>query len=310
MIKNQKSKIAITIYLLAFTINIFAQSSSFYLQTKNNRLLVNLTTGLQQSLPIAGNYNLKKAFDLTGFGLENVIKIDFTKAVENDSNFIATLMQTGYFNYVEAVPIRFTSFVPNDYQSQQWYLKKIKAFNAYDRIGNTSKIVIAIVDDGLDTAHPDIHPNLWHNNREIPGNGIDDDLNGFIDDYVGWNVANNTNNPNATNASQSHGTHCAGIASAATNNAVGIASMGYGAKIMILKCGDTSLPRRILNSIDGVAYAIKNNADIISMSYGGGPLIVTEQLLFDKANQMGIICIAAAGNDNVNTPMYPEHTTM
>ena len=297
--------------------NIMDVQKDFYAQTKTEQLtkyLVENAEAINQENSINSKFMVKQAFSLTGFGLERVLRYSFENLALVDTVVIQQLMQTGFFEYVERVPIYETSVVPNDYNTNQWHLKKINAFGAFDRIGNTSNIVIAIVDDGLDTAHPDIHPNLWHNLKEIPGNGIDDDFNGFIDDYVGWNVYNNTNNPNTDATFQNHGTHCAGIASAATDNGLGIASMGYGAKIMIVKCGDTTYNKdpnlnnrgKVFNSDNGVEYAIKNKADIISMSFGiVGYYSITSQKIFDLADSKGIICVAAAGNDTSNSISYP-----
>ncbi|MFK7926281.1 MAG: S8 family serine peptidase, partial [Bacteroidia bacterium] len=140
---------------------------------------------------------------------------------------------------------------------------------------------------------------------------IDNDGNGYIDDIHGWDPADNDNDPNppstATSSSFTHGTHCAGIVSAATNNNLGIASIGNSIQIMSVKCTyDTASNTRIIyRGYSGVAYAMAAGADVISMSWGGTGSSASLQNLFDQAHAMGIVLVAAAGNDNANTPFYP-----
>jgi len=80
------------------------------------------------------------------------------------------------------------NITPNDsYYNRQWYLSKIKADQAWTKISASPDIVIAVIDSGIQIIHPDLRNNIWHNDKEISGNGLDDDRNGFIDDYNGWN---------------------------------------------------------------------------------------------------------------------------
>ena len=162
-------------------------------------------------------------------------------------------------------------------------------------------IVIAIVDDAVLTTHEDILPNLWTNPNEIPNNNIDDDNNGYRDDINGWDAADNDNDPNPPSSASSsvftHGTHCAGIASAATDNSKGIASIGFNCKIMPVKSSTSNGNAQYIDAgYDGIAYAMAAGADVISMSWGGNNS-QTAQNIFNQAHNLGITLVAAAGND-------------
>lgn len=92
-------------------------------------------------------------------------------------------------------------------------------------------IVAAVLDDGHDLDHPDFEDNLWVNSLEIPGNGIDDDNNGYIDDYEGWSIVTNSDNI----AGGGHGTPVAGIIGAKGNNGIGVTGVNWDVKVMIIK---------------------------------------------------------------------------
>lgn len=212
--------------------------------------------------------------------------------------------------YAERIPDYEIFHTPNDLHPNQWNLKKVFAEDGWDVQKDASNVTIAIVDDAVLTTHPDLSANIWVNPGEIPNNGIDDDGNGYIDDVNGWDVSDNDNTPsppsNASSSHFSHGTHCAGIASAVTNNGIGIASLAYNAKIIGVKCKPSSSSGGSLpDAYKGVEYAIAANADVMSMSWGGGSYSKTYQTLFDIAHSKGIVLVAAAGNSNTSAPMYP-----
>ncbi|MFO0479543.1 MAG: S8 family serine peptidase [Bacteroidota bacterium] len=207
--------------------------------------------------------------------------------------------------YAEKVPLRYSQLTPNDpsYLSNQWFLNKIGASSAWDKVG-TNSVVVAVVDDGVQITHPDLAANIWVNPGEIAGDGIDNDNNGYIDDINGWDVANNDNGVSPDDATQDHGTHVAGLVAAVTNNTIGIASIGgLRTKLMILKhskVGSTSLSNTPL----GVLYAINNGAKVVNMSYGKGAASQAEQDLFSYGYAKGVIFVASAGNENATDPLY------
>ncbi|MEZ4889602.1 MAG: S8 family serine peptidase [Crocinitomicaceae bacterium] len=146
-------------------------------------------------------------------------------------------------------------------------MTKINAQGAWNYFSTGSTVVVAIVDDAVKRDHPDLAANLWVNPGEIAGNGIDDDGNGYIDDINGYDVGSGDNNPNPTTSSYQHGTHVAGIVSAATNNGIGVSSIGFSCKLMCVK--STNSPSVVSHGCQGITYAAANGADVINMSWGG-----------------------------------------
>ncbi|MCL4106216.1 UNVERIFIED_CONTAM: hypothetical protein GTU68_061058 [Idotea baltica] len=183
---------------------------------------------------------------------------------------------------VERIPLVKTFYTPNDPQlAPQYNLSVINAPAAWDLSFGNSNVRVAVVDDAVLTSHQDLAPSIWVNPAEVPGNGIDDDGNGY-------------------------GTHCAGIVGAATDNSTGIASIGFGLKIIPVKCNSDATPGPTLPAAyDGVTYAISVLPEVMSLSWGGPGFSATNQTLIDLAYANDIIVVAAAGNSNVNTPMYP-----
>ncbi len=236
--------------------------------------------------------------------LRQTVMLHF-KDIDRVDELIRELEQDERVEYAEKVPLMKKFAEPNDPgYANQWHLPHIGATSAWDRFSTGSTIVIAIVDDAVDRAHPDLAPNLWVNPGEIPGNGIDDDGNGYIDDINGWDVASNDNNPDPPTSSYDHGTHVAGIASAATGNGLGIAGMGYSCRIMCVKATNTS-SSAITNGFEGILYAADNGADIINCSWGGSVPSATHQNIVRYAQEQGCIVVGAAGNNGSSSVFYP-----
>lgn len=193
---------------------------------------------------------------------------------------------------------------PNDpLLPSQWGLSKIHAPDAWDVVTGTSTVVIAVLDSGIDKTHPDLSGKLWVNPGEIPGNGIDDDNNGYIDDVNGWNFVNNNNDPSDDNG---HGTQVAGIAAAATNNGLGIAGMCWNCKIMPVKVMQSSGIANYSDITTGVWYAAQKGAEVINLSLGGyGNSSALHAAIQEAVNTYGAVVVGGAGNDNLNAAFYP-----
>lgn len=144
------------------------------------------------------------------------------------------------FQYLEPdFVVAATDTVPDDPSfPDQWPLRNtgqaggtpgadISAVTAWDSRTGAGDVVVAVVDTGVDTTHPDLIPNLWHNPGEVPGDGLDNDRNGFVDDVYGWNFVSDSPDVRDDNL---HGTHVAGTIAAAGNNGVGVAGVSWGAK--------------------------------------------------------------------------------
>ena len=212
---------------------------------------------------------------------------------------------------------------PNDPQytnTAMYGLGKIGAPQAWDLSTGSSDIVVADIDTGMRYTHEDLAANAWKNPGEINGNGIDDDDNGFIDDYYGWDFFYNDSNP--IDDAGGHGTHTAGTIGAVGNNGVGVVGVNWNVKIMPLKIyspnGTDSTSAMLVNAysyvrmmkLRGVNIRVTNN------SYGGcGEACGYDQATKDALDGMGdagVLNVFAAGNDNTNnevSPHYPSNYT-
>lgn len=198
----------------------------------------------------------------------------------------------------------------NTYAEDLTYLDTMGVKNGWEHNANNKKypggsadVVIAIIDTGVDYNHLDLRNNIWVNSAEIPGNRIDDDGNGYIDDVNGWDCVGDDNDPMDDNG---HGTHVAGIA-AAENNKTGTVGVAYNCKIMCLKAGSSSGYFNSSDIAEAIQYAYMNGASVINMSFGGYSLsVAVEDALMDAYNQC--VLVAAAGNDSLcNNLSCPDH---
>lgn len=158
-------------------------------------------------------------------------------------------------------------------------------------------IVVAVVDSGLDRAHPDIDTNVWTNPGEIPGNGIDDDGNTYPDDVHGWDFVGYDNVPEDANG---HGTLVAGIVAAEADNGLGIAGIAPAAKIMPVRGLDAMGSGWAVVLAQAILYAVANGADVVNASWGtgGSSLVVEEAVAY--AHARGVLFVAAAGNHGMD----------
>ncbi|MDP3900117.1 MAG: S8 family serine peptidase [bacterium] len=217
-------------------------------------------------------------------------------------------------------PISAQALQPNDTAySQQWYLQKIGAQQAWDIEYNSSQVIIAVIDTGVDINHPDLRDNIWINKDEIPDNGIDDDKNGYIDDLNGWDFYHNVADPRPkfedgfTDIGINHGTIVAGIIAAVGNNSFALSGVNWQAQIMPLKTLNDSGQGKVTDVIKSIDYAIDNGARIINLSFVGTQYSDSLAEAIGRAHQAGIIVVAAAGNENEQglghsldkDPMYP-----
>ncbi len=167
--------------------------------------------------------------------------------------------------------------------------------------GEKNPVVVAMIDSGLDYIHPEIaKKNVWINSKETPGNGIDDDKNGYVDDVIGWNFIENNNNPWDNDG---HGTFTAGIIAATINNGEGVAGVNRGVKIMPLRALNFLGRGNISHIIQAVVYAANNGARIINLSV---EQLETEksralQWAVDYAYKKGVLVVVAGGNQGRDT---------
>lgn len=195
-----------------------------------------------------------------------------------------------------------------DYAKQQ-YLDDHKIHDSWQYAadncrnpGGSSDVVVAVIDTGVDYSHLDLRNNIWINTAEIPGNGIDDDGNGYIDDVYGWNFVGDNNDPKDDNG---HGTHVAGII-AAENNDIGSVGVAYNCKVMVLKAGNSSGYFNNSDIAEAIRYAYMNGASVINMSFGGSVISMAAKDALENAYNSCIL-VAAAGNagacNNLSCPI-------
>jgi subtilisin family serine protease len=206
-----------------------------------------------------------------------------------------TVTYTTYLPFVtHAFELRLDPDDPSYLAGYQWGLETVRAPAAWYTT-HADGVVVAIVDSGVDLSHPDLSGVLWTNADEVAGNGIDDDGNGYVDDVHGYDFTDSDPTPADANG---HGTHVAGIATAATNNGVGIAGTGWGATIMPVRVLDAQGQGGAWDVMNGIYYATDNGARVINLSLGGysnGCSYMEDAI--DYAHAHGVLVVAAAGND-------------
>lgn len=228
-----------------------------------------------------------------------------------DVDYAWHLVGLGILEFVEPDYIVHTSeTTPNDSSySSLWGLNNnsnqvvdIDAPQAWDTTTGDSDIVVGVVDTGIAWNHPDLASNMWRNTGEIEGNGIDDDGNGYIDDVYGWNGITNTGNAFDDHY---HGTHCAGTIGAKGNNSEGVVGVNWNVKLMALKFLSSSGSGSTTGAIRVIDYAVSMkqrgvNIKVLNNSWGGGGYSTALYQAIERANEAGILFVAAAGNDSNN----------
>ncbi|HAZ28182.1 MAG TPA: hypothetical protein DCY48_00170 [Candidatus Magasanikbacteria bacterium] len=215
------------------------------------------------------------------------------------------------------LPVAALAKIPNDPFAAQWAFEHIYATEAWDITTGSKDVVVAIIDNGFDTFHPDLESNVWVNTKEIADDGIDNDKNGYIDDVYGWNFFDNNNDPRPPVAElsqeeknegiMSHGTVVAGLIGAVGNNNRDGVGLNWKVKIMNVKVIGNEGSGEIKPLSEAIQYAINNGADIINVSMVGDPDSSLKKAI-DDAYDKGVLIVAAAGNTSqyLNlSPLYP-----
>ena len=221
--------------------------------------------------------------------------------------------------YAEPNEIPHLSIIPNDTNfSKQWSLYNtgqafqgslhgtpdadIDAPEAWEIETGSSAVVIANIDTGIDYTHPDLAARIWNNTDEIPGNVIDDDHNGYIDDIRGWDFFYNDSN---VKDGEGHGTMIAGVIAASTNNGIGIAGVNWNSMIMPVRISNETGYSSFEFLVIGIRYAVDNGADIINIEAG---TFSQSNILLDAVNYAydnRVFLCAPAGNSNSQHKFYP-----
>lgn len=234
---------------------------------------------------------------------------------------VRKLMDLPFVEYAEPMPKHTLLFTPNDsnFRSQS-YVRRVRAHDAWDSVTTSETAIVAIIDTGLDFDHIDLQNNVFINNGETGNdtqgkdrrtNGIDDDNNGFADDWRGWDFAGTDgsgtkpdNNPSPGNP---HGTHVAGIAGMQVNNLHGGVGICNKIRILPVKIGaDATFSTSTTNGYEAIAYAASMKASVINCSWGASAYAQAEQEVITTAISLGSVVVAACGNNGNEQAFYPS----
>lgn len=210
------------------------------------------------------------------------------------------LAKSGYFEWVQPRFVHRPMFTPNDPQiAQQYHHALIKTFEAFDIEQGDTNVYIGITDAGIQFEHQDLG-NVRYNYAD-PVNGLDDDNNGYIDDFRGWNTASNTNNPTATLSP--HGMFTTGMSSATVNNGIGVAGNAYRCKFVPVRIDDAN---GFTFGYEGIVYLAELGCKFINASWGGTfPDPFGEEIIRYAIVNKEALIVAAAGNSGINEKYYP-----
>jgi subtilisin family serine protease len=185
----------------------------------------------------------------------------------------------------------------------------IDAPEAWDLTTGSSDVVVAVIDTGVDYTHTDLVDNIWTNSGEIPGDHIDNDGNGYIDDVHGINAITGSGDPMDDYSPIYHGTHCSGTIGAKGDNSKGVVGVCWTVKIMCLKFLNSNGSGWNSDAVECIQYAVDKGAHVLSNSWGGGGYSQALRDAIEAAKNAGILFMAAAGNDYGNNndinPFYP-----
>lgn len=307
---------------------------------KEGELLVKFKSGVATSSSLkmhqALGASVKGKFKIVP-NLEHVVLPEGVSVKDAISQYMADpSVEYAEPNYIRKASQGLPATIPNDdYFGQQWALENRGLFNGTPgadimapeawvyTLGWKGNITVAVLDSGIDYNHADLVGNIWTNTGEICPNGIDDDLNWFVDDCIGWDfntceeyditidydavcaiVKTEDNDPWDDN---DHGTHVAGIIGAVGNNNMGIAGVIWNVKLMAVKFLNKQGIGTVAEEVRAINYAVDNRAHIINASYGSSDFSQAESDAVAYANSNGVLFVAAAGNSGTNNDVDPEY---
>jgi subtilisin family serine protease/alpha-tubulin suppressor-like RCC1 family protein len=196
------------------------------------------------------------------------------------------------------------ALAPNDPGFDSLYsMIKISALPAWQIKKDCSGAKIAVLDTGIDYNHPDLSSNILVNSAETPNNGIDDDANGYVDDYYGYNFAERNGDPMDD---EGHGTHVAGTIAAIGNNQLGITGICQTAQMIPVRFLNNKGEGTSSDAIDAIDYAVSRGVKVINASWGGGLLSQGMKDAIERAKTAGVIFVAASGHDGRDNDINPH----
>ncbi|WP_028980092.1 S8 family serine peptidase [Sporocytophaga myxococcoides] len=228
-------------------------------------------------------------------------------------DIIELLMKTGYVEYAEPVFVEELLYIPNDPKAQPYinqndtslfYLSRIKAYEAWDIHKGDTNTVIGIIDTGVRPTHEDLKDNIKLNWND-PIDNVDNDQDGYIDNFMGWDLGDGDNNPTADGSP--HGTEVSSLAAATGDNGKGGIGTGFKCKFLPIKASPTNAGGAIAYGYQGLVYAARQGCKVANLSWGGTGEYsqATQDIINYAALEKDVLVLAAAGNTNKEQDYYP-----
>lgn len=316
-----------------------AQTNSYFIKYKNSISKIELETRLNRKSILSEDNN--SFFKISDFQIDRlanglasgidelfrIIKITFTSD-EQAQIFLTSANNDPLVEYIQKENVYKIDFIPNDSLiSEQWALSRIQAFDAWNITQGSDTVLIGIIDTGIDFNHIDLSSQFFINigemgidafGRDRRNNSLDDDDNGFIDDYRGWDFTDRVgfpfdstggdyldwdNNPIDEN---NHGTYIAGIAGAAMNNQFGVAGISPKSKLINIRAFDPNGYGEEDDVAAAILYAVQMGAKVINMSFGDNAFSYVLRDVIKYAYSQGVVLVASAGNSGSSDPHYPS----
>jgi subtilisin family serine protease len=267
-----------------------------YFQTISNEINV---TELKKIFPNHQPEREKNKIDLS-----LIYQLTYSANI-SEKEVITKLNKTKTVEYAELYIVPQLAYIPSDTNAadplKNWHLTMINAFNGWDINKGDTNVVIGITDTGWDATHPDLLGNCKKNYAD-PINGIDDDGDGYIDNYWGWDLGDDDNN--AQYGTSAHGVHVTGLAAAVTDNVTGVASVGFNSKFLPIKISDAT--GALTQAYQGIVYAADHGCFIINCSWGSYTAGLFQKDVIDYATiNKGSLVVGACGNDDGENLFYP-----
>lgn len=266
----------------------------------------------RNAIPSSANFEVARKFPAhqppsTTYNSRGEKLVDITLIYEGTFNenvpvskMIAALKATGAVEYAEPVYQLELVYNPNDTATgSQYYLSLIQAFDAWDITQGDTNLVVGVTDTGADMDHPDLAAGIKYNYND-PIDGVDNDGDGYTDNFAGWDVGQNDNDPNVDVV---HGSFVCGLAGAVTDNVTGIAGTGFKTRFLPVKISNNGV---LTAAYDGIVYAADHGCQIINCSWGGFGGGQFGQDIVDYATfNKNALVVGASGNSNNEAPFYP-----
>ncbi len=218
----------------------------------------------------------------------------------------ATLKKVRNFNGVARAELdrcALPAYNPNDeYWPNEWHMRAINADKAWDTTKGNPGVIVAVIDTGVKVDHPDLAANIWVNSGEIPGNGLDDDNDGYIDDVNGYDFAYNDGSPNDNHG---HGTACSGLVAGIQDNTIGVSGVAPSCKVMALKAAQDDGYFFDSANVPAYIYAADHGARVLSMSFFSDRVSQSERDAMEYCWDHGVLPVAASANSSTIYPYYP-----